>query len=254
LEPRSEEDFDDIEPADLEELADAMEEIAPARPATPNRRERKQNMRDVEENEDYGGALVSSTDRKILGESENESLWSCDLFVDKQPEDLKKIAESSIKPIVRQAFPNPVLDRSPIHGASKGVALRTCFRVGEAMVAGTQSIRNGTNTVIELYARVSSSWREPSPGRKQHFVFKDLYHDRPPHLEGTYELWGQAPLWELDSKPFLSATEQGIMCRAIARMRREGQKWRLEVLSIWEASWEDINYVAGIYDGNTANC
>ena len=37
------------------------------------------------------------------------------------------------------------------------------------------------------------------------------------------------------------------MCRAVARMKREGMKWRLEVLSIWEASWEDVDYVAGIY-------
>lgn len=97
---------------------------------------------------------------------------------------------------------------------------------------------------------MTSSWREPAPGRKQHFVFKDLYHDRQPHLEGTFELWGQAPLWDLDSKPLLLADTQGTMCRVIARMRRDGQKWRLEVLSIWEASWEDIDFVAGIYAGS----
>lgn len=37
------------------------------------------------------------------------------------------------------------------------------------------------------------------------------------------------------------------MCRLIARMKRDGMKWRLEVLNIWEATWEDVEYVAGIY-------
>lgn len=86
-------------------------------------------------------------------------------------------------------------------------------------------------------------------GRKQHFVFKDLYHDKPPYLEGTFELWDQARLWDLDSTPFLKAKGPGILSRAIARMRRDGQKWRLDILSIWEASWEDVICVAGIYTG-----
>ncbi|SMQ49880.1 unnamed protein product [Zymoseptoria tritici ST99CH_3D7] len=227
----SDEEFGDIESAALEELADAIEETTIVTPATPNKRERKLNMRDVEENDDYGGALMSFTDRQIL-------------------DNLKKVAETTVKPIVREPFPNAILDRSPVHGASKSVVLRTCFRVGEAISAGCQSVRTGNNTIIELYARVTSSWREPAPGRKQHFVFKDLYHDRQPHLEGTFELWGQAPLWDLDSKPLLLADTQGTMCRVIARMRRDGQKWRLEVLSIWEASWEDIDFVAGIYAGS----
>ena len=37
------------------------------------------------------------------------------------------------------------------------------------------------------------------------------------------------------------------MCRAIAKMKREGAKWRLDVLSIWEAGWEDVEFVAGIH-------
>ena len=61
-------------------------------------------------------------------------------------------------------------------------------------------------------------------------------------------------MWDLDSKAFLDVTEEGRMCRAIAKMKRDpavggggGTKWRLEVLSIWEATWEDVDYVAGIY-------
>lgn len=40
---------------------------------------------------------------------------------------------------------------------------------------------------------------------------------------------------------------EGVMCRAVTRMKRDGAKWRLEVLSIWEAGWEDVQAVAGIY-------
>lgn len=66
-----------------------------------------------------------------------------------------------------------------------------------------------------------------------------------------FELWDQAQLWDLDSKPFLKAEEKsGMMCRAIARMRREGMKWKLEVLSVWEANWEDVDFVAGVCNGD----
>ena len=37
------------------------------------------------------------------------------------------------------------------------------------------------------------------------------------------------------------------MCRCIAKMKREGSKWVLEVVGIWEAAWEDVEYAAGIY-------
>lgn len=114
------------------------------------------------------------------------------------------------------------------------------------MVTGCHAVRNGHDVVIELYARVIASLREPAPGRKQHFTFRDIYHDNPPYLEGIFELWQQAQLWDLDSKVFLEASKgNAIMCRAIARMRRDGQKWRLDVLSIWEATWEDVDYAAG---------
>lgn len=161
---------------------------------------------------------------------------------------MKAKRDNAVKPIVRKPFLSTVLNRSPIFGASKGTVLRTCFRVGEALNTGSQAVRCGNNVVIELYARVTGSWREPKPSRKQHFVFKDLYHDKPPHLEGTYELWDQAQLWDLDSKPFLTAKDgHGMICRMIGKMRRDGSKWGIEVLSIWEASWEDVDYVAGIY-------
>lgn len=112
---------------------------------------------------------------------------------------------------------------------------------------GSQAVRANKSVILEIYARVTSSWREPKPGRKQYFVFNDLYHDRPPHLEGSFELWDQGRLWDLDGKAFLQSRDGGVMCRVIGKMKREGTQWKLEILSIWEASWEDVDCVAGIY-------
>lgn len=213
----------------LVDLADAVEDTVARREPTPPPRPAKQNIRAVDANEDYGGALFSQNELELLNE-------------------LRTSNQDPInKPIVRKTFPLPVLDRSPIFGATNGTVLRTCFRVGEALNVGCRAVRANKNVLLELYARVTSSWREPKPGRKQHFVFKDLYHDNPPHVNGTFELWDQSKLWELDSKVFLVLREEGIMCRVIARMRSEGTKWRLEILSVWETSWQDVESVAGIY-------
>ena len=158
--------------------------------------------------------------------------------------------DSTEKRIVRKTFPAPILDRSPIFGATNSIILRTCFRIGEALNVGSQAVRANNSVVLELYARVMSSRREPPQPRgrrKQHFVFHDLHHDNPPHLEGTLESWDQGRLWDLDSKVFLIRRDVGIMCRVVAKMKREDSKWRLEVLSLWEAAWEDVEFVAGIY-------
>lgn len=74
-------------------------------------------------------------------------------------------------------------------------------------------------------------------------------------MEGTCELGSQTKLWELDTRAFLGVEDrkEGVKCRAIARMKMvegcdgRGKGWRLEVLSIREAGWEDVEFVAGIY-------
>jgi hypothetical protein len=126
--------------------------------------------------------------------------------------------------------------------------LRTCFRLGEVYNAGSQARLNNKKVIFEVYARVISSWREPKPGRKQHFILGDLYHGRAPRLHGTFELFSQSRLWERDSEAFLNtSTEGGTKCRAIARMKKDGKGWCLEILSIWEATADDIEFAAGIY-------
>ncbi|KAJ4349539.1 uncharacterized protein N0V89_008155 [Didymosphaeria variabile] len=148
------------------------------------------------------------------------------------------------KPIVRSRFPDQVLDRSPIIGLSSRLLLRTSFRVGEAISQAAKATKQGQNLMFELYARVLSSERDAV---KQHFVFSDIFHKRPPYLKGEYDaaIWKQVELFNYDSGRFLSKAE---MCRCIGQIRRneKDQTWVMVVLNIWEATWEDIDWVAGI--------
>jgi len=148
-------------------------------------------------------------------------------------------------PIVRPPFPTPVRDRSPIMGVSASNHLRTCFRIGEALNEGCQAARCNKNVILELYAKVDSSWRE-SAGGKQHFLFSDLFHDRAPRIEGVYDRWKENELWAHDSSQFLSAKGGKRLCRCIGKMKREKSMWRITVLNIWEATWDDVEHVRGI--------
>ncbi|KXT14671.1 hypothetical protein AC579_6401 [Pseudocercospora musae] len=224
--------IDDDEFSDIDESAlSNLDKIGEFRPGTPPARNHKQNIREVEEGDDYAGALLSAADHELLAKF--------------------KGSETAMQPIVRTPFPPAILDRSPIFGASSGVLLRTCFRLGEALNVGSQAVRSGKNAVIELYARVTCSSRN---GRKQYFNFKDLYHDRPPFCDGTFELWDQSNLWDLDSRPFLDASEDSsITCRAVGKMKREAQKWKLDILGIWAADAADVDFAAGIYTDDVQN-
>ena len=155
------------------------------------------------------------------------------------------------KPTVRPSFPQPTRDRSPVIGISSGTVLRTCFRIGEAINAGSQAIRENKNVVIELYARVKSSHREIG-AIKQYFQLLDLYHDRPPYLDATYHLWPNSELWDRDSQIFLDQKEWK-MCRCLGRMKRDEQlKLIFVVLHIWEATWQNVDFVEGITVGESS--
>jgi hypothetical protein len=57
----------DVESDSIDSITSPVEEDAPQRPLTPPARQWKLNMREVNQNEDYGGALFSEAERKILG-------------------------------------------------------------------------------------------------------------------------------------------------------------------------------------------
>lgn len=217
------------------ELTDDVEEYDLTRSPTPPHRDKRLNLREVDPHEDYGGALLSDTDRELLGMVDIALLPSISLIFPPmhwrprmlilKPAQLKSSQgqPADNPPILRKPFPLPILDRSPIFGATNTTMLRTCFRLGEALNVGSNAVRTNTNVILELYARVTSSHRD---GRKQSFVFRDLYHDNPPWLEGTFELWGQSVLWDLDSKAFLGVEKKqgGLMCRLIGKMRKDAEK------------------------------
>ncbi|EUC44074.1 hypothetical protein COCMIDRAFT_6562 [Bipolaris oryzae ATCC 44560] len=145
-------------------------------------------------------------------------------------------------PIVRPAFPKPARDRSPIIGLSSNVVLRTCFRIGEALNQSHQASKSGQQMLIELYARVLASERTE---KQQNFTFCDLFHAKPPYVKGLYDavIWKAVPLFEYDSRRLL---QQGRMCRCIGTMKRNGKERFMVIHNIWEATWEDIEWVEGI--------
>ncbi|KAI7114412.1 hypothetical protein KC324_g19280 [Hortaea werneckii] len=222
--------LDDVEE---ELLADVTNEAE--KPFARGERTAKQNVKEVDEHDDYGGALLTDAEKQLL--SSFQAIGRND----------------EVKPVIRSPFPSAIRDRSPIWGASNTTVLRTCFRIGEALNVGCQSMRNNRPVLLELYARVVDSWHEGAErgkGRKQNFVLHDLYHDKPPYVDGSFLLCGQSKVWDLDTSRFLTERDGGIMCRAIGQMKKAGGgrgKWYINLLSIWEATWDDVHAVAGIY-------
>ncbi|MCJ1387636.1 hypothetical protein MMC18_000479 [Xylographa bjoerkii] len=149
-------------------------------------------------------------------------------------------------PFARPTFPSLVLDRSPILGVSSSSFLRTCFRIGEALNVATQALHTNAHPLIELYARVTYSRRI---GVEQFIQFADLFRsEKPPFLSGSFVGWKGVDLWDNDSKAFLGDTGKGKIARCVGRMKRDetGRGWKMMVLSIWKADWEDVGYVKGI--------
>jgi hypothetical protein len=160
-------------------------------------------------------------------------------------------------PIIRPPFPKPIRDRSPLIGVSSSLILKTCFRIGECLNVGCTFARNSNTQssdtiIIELYAKVVSSHRDAN-GVTQHFILADLFHEkRGPFLNAACETWKGCELWEYDCGRFLGAEKdmEKKICRAVGRMKREGGKWKFVVLNVWEATWEDVEFVRGIVCGD----
>ena len=155
------------------------------------------------------------------------------------------------KPFVRPAFPNRLCARSCITAATPSSVLRTCFRIGEAIRAGSEALRSGSDAIIELYARVTYSSRI-APDGKQHFQFADLFHEHPPFLNGIHDTRKGKRLWDEDYAAFLPPNGSGRKARIIGRLKwqkyaiEDKPGWKLTILSIWEAEWDDIEHVKGI--------
>ncbi|KAI9794635.1 MAG: hypothetical protein M1816_004522 [Peltula sp. TS41687] len=149
------------------------------------------------------------------------------------------------KPFARAPFPAAVQGRPFIPGLSSSTRLRTCFRIGEALREASMAARCRRQIIIELYARALYSSRE-NEGFKQVFQFGDLFHDRGPFLTGVCTSWKTSKIWDIDMQAFLGEGGKDKMARVVGRLERNGASWQMDILSIWEASWDDVAHVRGI--------
>ena len=156
-------------------------------------------------------------------------------------------APRHLKPFINPAVPSAVGERSPIAGVSSHPRVVTHFRLGQAL--NDAAMRNkelrASDAIVELYARVLKSRRE---GSRQSFELADLFHyTRAPYLSADWVGWKGLPYFELDGAAFLEEGASEKICRAIGRIEKNsGNGWRMCVLSIWEASWDDIDAVKGV--------
>jgi hypothetical protein len=152
-----------------------------------------------------------------------------------------------LRPFARPDFPALARDRSPIVGVSAQTFLRVCFRVGEMFKEGGRCSAMDQDAVIELFARVTFSSREPGT-TKQNFQFADLWHDRPPFPSGLLANYKATGLLETESRAFLGS-EEGIMARCFGRLKRDSKSssgWMLHVISIRVTDWEEIRWTRRI--------
>jgi hypothetical protein len=176
-----------------------------------------------------------------------------------QPDPLSPQAPGSLAaamlPVARPTFPSAILDRSPLLNITSSLALKTCFRIGEALNVGAHYARQSSSFVndgilIELYARVISSCRPSCHSSScQNFILGDLWSEKGPKLQGEWTGWKGSKLFESDAKNLLTGEDNdgdNKTCRVVGRMKRENKEWRLTVLSAWECGWEDVEIVKGV--------
>lgn len=160
-----------------------------------------------------------------------------------------------LPPIVRPPFLSLILDRCPVVGLSAQTFLRTCFRIGEMLSQGSKCHALGQDAVIELFARVNFSSREPGT-TKQHFQFLDLWHERGPYPNGVLASYKTTGLAESESRVFLGTggERQGEkrMARVLGKLRRDkkNEAWWLQVINIRETDWEEIKWTKRIVSGD----
>jgi hypothetical protein len=158
--------------------------------------------------------------------------------------------------IFRNNYPALVLDRSNIPGVSPNLHLRTCFRLGEALNIAAKRKHSATctadeNTVFELYARVLSSERK---GNVQTFQLADLWSGggRGVSITAIWDNWKANRYWDYNastllSSPFDSRNGEGEVARVVGRLfRHDKREWVMEIMCIWESSWEKVEWTRGI--------
>ncbi|KAF7890985.1 uncharacterized protein EAF02_001310 [Botrytis sinoallii] len=154
-----------------------------------------------------------------------------------------------LTPFARPKFPQIVQDRCPINGLSSQTILRVCFRIGEMLKEGGRCNALGQDAIIELFARVNFSSREPGT-TKQHFQFSDLFHDRPPFAKGILANFKTSGLAESESRIFIESSES-LMARCLGRVKKDVKNgsWLLHIINVRVTDWEEIRWTKRIVCG-----
>ncbi|CAD6449279.1 20af2e9f-e403-4255-afdb-2eb36a5c02d2 [Sclerotinia trifoliorum] len=154
-----------------------------------------------------------------------------------------------LTPFARPKFPPLVQDRCPVNGMSSHTILRVCFRIGEMLNEGGRCNALGQDAIVELFARVNFSSREPGT-TKQHFQFADLFHDRPPFAKGILANFKTTGLAESESKVFTESSET-LMTRCLGRLKRDVKNgaWLLHIINVRVTDWEEIRWTKRIVCG-----
>ncbi|QSZ35873.1 hypothetical protein DSL72_006995 [Monilinia vaccinii-corymbosi] len=152
-------------------------------------------------------------------------------------------------PFARPKFPPLVQDRCPVNGVSAQTILRVCFRIGEMLKEGGRCNALGQDAIVELFARVNFSSREPGT-TKQHFQFSDLFHDRPPFAKGLLANFKATGLAESESKVFVGSNET-LMARCLGRLKRDAKNGTalLHIINVRVTDWEEIRWTKRIICG-----
>ena len=174
------------------------------------------------------------------------------------------VAEMPMSPFIRPPAAALVASPNSIPGLYASGRIITCFRLAE-MIREISS--PSPPSTIELFATVKTSVRNQD-STIQFFTFADLFFpQRPPYVRGVYNRCTESELFDDDARPFLNPRQEGrgMLARAIvgtqpklSKQPIESQKNRfvaneetlnqmeLEVLSVFECPWEDIEYTKGI--------
>lgn len=157
----------------------------------------------------------------------------------KPPADLTQ--KRQLSPFRKHSFPGKVRDRPSALGFSSRALLRVCFRVKELVHATFRCHSRDQELIIEIYARVTYSSRDPLV-KRQCFQFRDLSKDKQSFPSGTLSGWRPGSLVDRQSLRLMgNRTPQ--LCWILSKTRLDSKGFvglALDVINVRETNWDQI--------------
>ncbi|ELR05687.1 hypothetical protein GMDG_07530 [Pseudogymnoascus destructans 20631-21] len=153
-----------------------------------------------------------------------------------------------LTPFARSPFPEKLSAGSVIPGLTTFTILRTCFRIGECIRAGSFCNRLNQDVIIELFCRVTFSSRGDGT-HKQIFQFADIFHNGPPFVNGVLANYRISALQERESRELLAGNiEEPGMVRCLGRLKAQvgGTGLVLHLDNIRKSDWEEVRWTRRI--------